>query len=289
MYLKLESVQLANSFKVRGAFNAALRIVERSRAERRPPPRLVTASAGNHGRALALVSERLALDTVVFTPATAPETKKTAIRYHGAELHEADSYDAAENAARVFAAREGALYVSPYNDADVIAGAGTIALEILDILPRFDTLVVPIGGGGLASGLAVAVKAAAPNVRIIGVEAAASTPFAVGRTTGRITTIEPKDSLADGLTGNLEPGSITFDLVQRLVDDLVTVDEEEIEQGILILAAEEHVLAEGAGAVATAAVGTRKAVEKNQTAVIVVSGGNIDIERFARLIAPLRL
>jgi threonine dehydratase len=288
VFLKLESVQLTNAFKIRGALNAALRVAGAARA-RATAPLIVTASAGNHGRALALAAERLGLRTIVFAPATAPETKKHAIRAHGADLRETRDYDEAERAARAFAAAEHALYIAPYNHPDVIAGAGTIALEILDVLARFDVVVTPVGGGGLASGLAVAMKAAAPHVRIAGVEAAASTPFAVGRRTGRITVIEPRDSIADGLTGNLEPGSVTFDLVQRLVDDLVSVEEDEIAGAIRALASEEHLIAEGAGAAATAAVLSKRVVKAGQTAVVIVSGANIDIERFARLVNPAPL
>jgi threonine dehydratase len=286
VYLKLESAQLTNSFKIRGAFNSVLRVLEQAREEHATPPLVVTASAGNHGRAMALACERLGMKSVVFTPSTAPETKKRAIRQHGVELRETRDYDEAEDAARTFAASRGALYISPYNHADVIAGAGTIGLEILDLLPRFDVLVVPIGGGGLASGLGVAIKAGAPKARVIGVETAASTPFAVGRRAGRIQTIEPSDSLADGLTGNLEPGSMTFDLVERFVDALETVNENEIAGAIRALAADEHVIAEGAGAVAAAAVMAKKVVNADQTAVVIVSGANIDIETLARIIAP---
>jgi threonine dehydratase len=286
VYLKLESTQLTNSFKIRGAFNAALRVLEHAHERRGAAPQVVTASAGNHGRAMALASERFGLKTVVFTPANAPETKKRAIRQHGAELRETRDYDEAERAAREFATAEGALYISPYNHEDVIAGAGTIALEVLAVLPRFDVLIVPVGGGGLASGLGVAIKAAASKVRIVGVETGASTPFAAGRRTGRIETIEPKDSLADGLTGNLEPGSITFELVQQFVDELATVNEDEIADAIRALAGEEHVIAEGAGAVATAAVMAKRVVKGNQTAVVLVSGANIDLEKLARIIAP---
>ena len=286
VFLKLESAQLTNSFKIRGAFNSVLRVLEQARGERAALPRIVTASAGNHGRGIALASERLGLTTVVFAPKTAPETKKRAIRQHGVELRETRDYDEAEHRAREFATADGALYISPYNHADVIAGAGTIGLEILDVLPRFDVLVVPVGGGGLASGLGVAIKAGAANVRIAGVETAASTPFAAGRRTGRIETIEPSESLADGLTGNLEPGSMTFALVQRFVDELQAVDEDEIAAAIRGLAAEEHVIAEGAGAVATAAVMAKGVVKANQTAVVIVSGANIDLETLARLIAP---
>jgi threonine dehydratase len=286
VYLKLESVQLTNSFKIRGAFNAALRMIDKARRERGRLPQIVTASAGNHGRAMALVSERLGLRTTVFTPHTAPETKKTAIRQHRVELRDdAADYDAAEAAAQRYATESSALYVSPYNHQDVIAGAGTAALEILDVLPSLDRLVVPLGGGGLASGLGTVIKSAAPHVDIVGVETAVSTPFAISIAKGAITRIDAGSSLADGLTGNLEPGTMTFDIVRRVVDRVVSVDETAIAAGIGLLAAEEHLIVEGAGAVATAAVLTREAIKPGETVVVMVTGGNID---HGRLIETLR-
>jgi threonine dehydratase len=172
--LKLESLQLTNSFKVRGAFNA----VERLAGKRRPRT-VVTASAGNHGRAIALAGERLGVRTIVHTPTTAPATKKAAIVAHGAELrHDFADYDAAERAARECAVATGATFVSPYNHADVIAGAGTVGLELLEGVPDIDVVVVPIGGGGLVAGIATAIKHAAGRVKVVGVEVDASRPFA---------------------------------------------------------------------------------------------------------------
>jgi threonine dehydratase len=282
VYLKLESLQLTNSFKIRGALNAALRVVELAGGDCANAPQIVTASAGNHGRALAFASEQLGLRTVVFTPRTAPETKKAAIRRHGADLRDDPvDYDAAERAARAYAAAKGAVFISPYNHPDVIAGAGTTVLEVLDALPSPDTIVVPLGGGGLASGIGIAIKAAAAHTAVIGVETAASTPFAAARPLGHIVAIEPKTSIADGLTGNLEPESRTFDLVEQVVDHLVAVEEAEIETAIRGLAAEEHLIVEGAGAVTTAAVLAKRVVQPGQTAVVMVTGGNIDIDRFA--------
>ena len=168
---------------------------------------MVTASAGNHGRALAMAAEQLGLSCVVFTPASAPETKKNAIRRHGAILHsECEDYDAAEKQAKEFADAEGGVYVSAYSHPDVIAGAGTIGLEIIEAMPQFDVVVIPLGGGGLASGVGLALKAAAPQVTIVGVEVEASSPFTLSLEAGRITEITPRPSLADGLVGNLEPG-----------------------------------------------------------------------------------
>jgi threonine dehydratase len=277
--LKLESVQLTNSFKIRGAMHAAVRLA------RRGSPALVTASAGNHGRALALAAERFGLRAVVFTPAPAPETKKDAIRRHGAELRdEAPDYDTAEHLARDYASREGAIFISPYNHPDVVTGAGTIALEILEAAPDVDTVVVPIGGGGLASGIAVALKSAAPQVSIVGVEVDSSRPFAAGIAHGAIIPIDVRPSLADGLTGNLEPGAMTFDIVRRHVETLVSVAEEDLRAAIRGLAAEEHVIAEGAGATATAAVLAGRALRPGQRAAVIVSGSNIDLARLGEII-----
>jgi threonine dehydratase len=281
MLLKLESVQLTHSFKIRGALNAALRLIERG--ER---PLLVTASAGNHGRALALAARRLGLKAVVFTPASAPLAKKHAIRQTGATLRdEAHDYDTAEQLARAHAREHDALYLSPYNHPDVIAGAGTIALEILDTLPDLDVIVVPLGGGGLASGVALAIKAAAPRASIVGVEVDASTPFATGFARGAITEIAVKPSLADGLVGNLEAGSITFDLVRRYVDRLVCVSEDSVRSAMRGLAEEEHLISEGAGATATAAVLNGAVVRPGQRAVVLVTGANVDLPL---LIAQIR-
>jgi threonine dehydratase len=279
--LKLESLQVTNSFKIRGAMNAALRLTEGD-----SPPIIVTASAGNHGRALALAAERLGLQAIVFTPSTAPDTKKAAIRRLGAALRDdAPDYDAAERLARDFAHDTDAIYISPYNHPDVIAGAGTIGLEILEAAPTLDVVIVPLGGGGLASGVALAIKCAAPHVTVVGVEVDASRPFATGIARGAITPIEVKPSLADGLIGNLEPGSMTFGLVQRYVDRLVSVSEDDLRRAIRGLAAEEHLIAEGAGATATAALLATDAVKPGQQAVSLVTGANIDS---AVLLAQLR-
>lgn len=282
VHLKVESLQPARSFKIRGALNVLQKAADANASTRT----VVTASAGNHGRAMALAARLLGFRAIVFTPSAAPATKKAAIRALGAELRDQPAdYDAAETAARERADREGAPYVSPYNHPDVIAGAGTIALELLDTLPVIDVVVVPLGGGGLASGLSIALKRAAPHVRIVGVEVEASTPFATGIRRGDITRIDVQPSLADGLTGNLEPGSMTFDIVRGGVDRLVAVSEQELRQAVRGLAAEEHLVAEGAGAAATAAVLAGRAVDPGERAVVMLTGGNIDIEKFASIVA----
>jgi threonine dehydratase len=279
VFLKLESLNLTSSFKIRGALNAALRLMATSAAD--ASPQLVTASAGNHGRALALAAERLGLACVVFTPASAPEAKKNAIRRHGAVLHgECDDYDTAETQAKEYALAEGGIYISPYNHPDVIAGAGTIGLEIVEAMPAFDVIVIPLGGGGLASGMGLAIKAAAPHVTIVGVEVEASSPFTLSLEAGRITEITPRQSLADGLTGNLEPGTITFPLVRQVVDYVVTVSEDDLARAMKGLATEERLIVEGAGVAATAAIMAGKASAPGQRVVAMVTGGNVDLPKW---------
>jgi threonine dehydratase len=278
VFLKIESLNLTNSFKIRGALNAALRLSEGIDSE---TPMVVAASAGNHGRSLAMAAEELGISCVIFTPSSAPEAKQAAIRRHGAVLHsDCDDYDAAESQAKAFAEAEGAVYISPYNHVDVIAGAGTIGLEIVEAMPSFDVVVVPLGGGGLASGVGLAVKAAAPQATVIGVEVEASSPFTLSLEAGRITEITPRPSLADGLVGNLEPGSMTFTLVRQVVDDVVTISEDELARAMKGLATEERLIVEGAGAAAVASIMAGKASAAGQRVIALVTGGNVDLPKW---------
>ena len=281
--LKLESLQRANSFKSRGAFNAVLARLERPGAA---PTQLVTASAGNHGRALAEAAETFQLPLVVFTPADAPRTKLDAIRRHGADLRaDGRDYDDAEARAKAFAKATGAAFISAYNDADVIAGAGTVALEIFDAAADVDTLIVPIGGGGLISGMATAAKAIAPDCSIIGVEVDASCAFQTSVRAGRLVDIVPGPTLADGLGGNPDPDTITFAFIQRLVDRIVTVSESDLAAAIVGLVEAEHLVVEGAGAAAVAALVGRHADVSGRTVAVIVTGSNIDRARLAALLA----
>lgn len=277
--LKLESLNTTNSFKIRGAFNALLRLVE-AHPEPATRPAVVTASAGNHGRAMAYAAEQLGVRAVVFTPSTAPLAKRAAIRRHGADLRdEAPDYDTAERLAQAFAREHGGMFISPYNHPDVIAGAGTIGLEIVEACPDLGAVVVPLGGGGLGSGVGLAIRAAAPRARVVGVEAEASTPFSTSLAHGAITAIEPEPTLADGLAGNLEAGAITFPLVQQVVDEVLMVSEDELRAAMRALAAEEHLIAEGSAAVSVAALASGR-ITGSAPAVAIVTGANIDLGTF---------
>jgi threonine dehydratase len=282
VWLKLECVQLTGSFKIRGAMNAAILHAERHAGE---PTPLVTASAGNHGRALALAAEQINVPLTVFVPEDAPRTKIAAIESHGAALRRERDYDAAEAAARSDAHREGATFVSPYNDVDVIAGAGTVALEVFEDLPNARVIVVPVGGGGLASGIGLVCRAQPGKVSMIGIEAEASQAFSVGLRAGRITPIQPLPTLADGLGGNLEEGSITFPLMQQVCDEIATVSEAALKEAIAALVREEHVIAEGAGAAGVAALASGRVRPTEGPIVAIVSGANIDVEKLAPLLA----
>ena len=281
VYLKLEVVQPTSSYKIRGAFNAALLVRERAGLD--GPPRLVTASAGNHGRALAHAARALGLPLTVFIAANAPRAKVDAIRAAGAVLHECRDYDEAERKAKAHAAGGGGLYISPYSHPDVIAGAGTIALELLEDLPSLDAVIVPIGGGGLISGIGIAVKALSPSTRVIGVEASASCPFTRSLAAGRLVTIDVGPSLADGLTGNLDPDTITLDIVRDVVDRIVTVNEPLLHRALAGVVAHEHVLIEGAAAAGPAAILGEQLELKGNVAVI-LTGANIDSEKLADLL-----
>jgi threonine dehydratase len=280
--LKLESLQRSQSFKSRGAFNAVIARLEHGETA---PAQLVTASAGNHGRALAEAAATFRLPLVVFTPADAPQTKLTAIRRHGATLRaEGRDYDDAERMAKAWASSTGAVFISPYNDADVIAGAATIALEILEDAPRIETFLIPIGGGGLISGVAAVAKATASSCRVIGVEVEASCAFQTSVRAGHLVEIVPGPTLADGLGGNPDPHTITFAFIQQLVDEIVTVGEADLSRAIVGLVESEHLIVEGAGAVGVAALLGRRAERLGRHIAILVSGANIDRERLRSLL-----
>lgn len=274
VHLKLESVQLTGSFKIRGAFNFAVQHARRS-----PTEPIVTASAGNHGRALAFAAAALGLRAIVHAPETAPAAKLGVIRELGAELHLWPDYDQAEHAAKRHAAEAGLPYLSPFSHPDIVAGAGTVALDILEDLPGVDLMVVPVGGGGLVCGVGVAAKAASRGIEVVGVEAEASHPFTSSIAAGRIVPIVVGPSLADGLVGNLDPDTITFDLARQVVDRFVLADEDHLRRAMRALLGEEHLVAEGAGAIGVAALIGGRLAAAGRTVAVIVSGANVDREK----------
>jgi threonine dehydratase len=271
VHLKLEVVQPTCSYKIRGACNA----VEQFSSSGAAGQRLVTASAGNHGRALAYAAALFDLPLTVFISAGAPRAKVDAIARSGAELVRCPDYDAAERAAKTFARDGGGVYISPYSHPDVIAGAGTIGLELAAQQSDLNTIVVPIGGGGLISGIAIAAKALLPDARVVGVEVAASCPFTRSLAAGHLVTIDVQPSLADGLTGNLDPDTLTLDIVRDLVDDIVVVEEDELRAALAGVVTNEHLVIEGAAAAGPAALLSGK-IQATGNVAIILSGANVD-------------
>jgi threonine dehydratase len=277
--LKLETLQPSFSYKIRGAFNVVLRLIEAGG----PRPTLVTASAGNHGRALGHAAAEAGLALTVYAPEGAPQVKLDAIRRTGAVLRECRDYDDAERQAKQHAASGKASYISAYAHLDVIAGAGTVGLEILEEWPDVDDIVVPIGGGGLISGIAVAAEGSA-RTSVIGVEVEASAPFTHSIEAGRIVEIDVKPTLADGLAGNLDPDTPTFDIVRRLVRRIHVVSESHLEEAIRGIAAEERLIVEAAGAAAVAALVAGRMEVRGRNVAVVLSGANIDLKTFRKIV-----
>jgi threonine dehydratase len=284
--LKLESLQVTNSFKARGAVNAALRVLEAAGDGGRAPV-LVTASAGNHGRALAYAAERLGLRTIVFTPRNAPRAKLDAIRRHGADLRDvANTYEETETLAKAYVSEHGheALFISPYSHPDLIAAIGTIAIEVMEDFPEVDTFLVPVGGGGLVAGIGLASDSISPRIRVVGVESEASQAFTTSLREGRITEVPVADTIADGLAGNMDPETITFALAQRHVDEMTQVSESALLDGVRGLVTHEHLVAEGAGAAPVSAVLEGRVALEGRRVVAVISGANIDTARLAGIL-----
>ncbi|MFX0209937.1 MAG: threonine/serine dehydratase [Candidatus Hodarchaeota archaeon] len=279
VYLKLENQQLTNSFKVRGAFN---RITQLSSEERNRG--VIAASSGNHAQAVALAAKHLQLSAKIVVPLNTSKMKLSKIKKYDVELTLHGDFNEVEPKARELAMKEHLTYISPYNDTEIIAGQGTIGLEILKDLDIVDAIIVPIGGGGLISGISLAVKNSKPDIQIIGVESEAS-PVMIGSVkAGHIIDIEAKESIAEGLLGGLEEGAITFKIIQKYVDRFFVVAEETIKRAIALLWNKDQQKVEGAGAIAIAPILEKKEEFKGKTTVAVISGGNIEESLFQDII-----
>ncbi len=278
LLIKSENLQKTGSFKIRGAFNKI-----RTLSPEEASHGVIACSAGNHAQGVALSATRLGIKSVICMPEGAPILKVEATRGYGAEVVLVPGvYDDAAKEAERLSREEGYTFAHPFNDPYVIAGQGTIGLEILDQVPDVDQIIVPIGGGGLISGIAVAVKSMRPNVKVIGVQAASVPSMFVSRRNGEITTVKDGPTIADGIHV-LTPGDLTFDIVSNYVDDIVTVTEDEIAAAIVALLEGPKTVAEGAGATTVAAYLFNK-VDTSLKTVAVVSGGNVDITTLSRII-----
>lgn len=277
--LKLECLQVTGSFKFRGAMSKLSRLTADQRARG-----VLTVSAGNHGAAVAHCAEALGIDATIVVPESASRAKVEAIRRYPVTLIERGaSYDDAERAVRAMERESGAVFVSPYNDEDVIAGQGTIAIEMLEDSPDLEAILVPVGGGGLIAGVAIAARALKPNIKIYGVEPEASPTMTASLQAGKVIQIEEQETIADGLAGNVEPESITFPIIQALVDGIILVGEKAIRNCIARVAREDHLMIEGSGAASVAAL-SDPAIQSLRVAAI-ITGRNITLDLFNRVVA----
>ncbi|MCW4044758.1 MAG: pyridoxal-phosphate dependent enzyme [Candidatus Bathyarchaeota archaeon] len=280
VWLKLENLQVTNSFKPRGAFNKLLNLSAEEKA------RIVTASAGNHGLAVAYAAKMLKFPVTIVVPEATARIKIVGMKEHGAEVVLfGETYDEAERKAKQLAAEDKCVYVSPYNDKWIVAGHGTVGLEIIEALPSVDVVIVPVGGGGLISGVSIAVKSVKAGVQLIGVQSEASPVMYESLRAGRIVETRVADTVAEGLSGGIEEGAITFRVIQDYVDKVLLVSEETIRRAMYFLWAREKQVAEGSGAAAVAPILGKSSMFAGKTVVAVVTGGNIDAGLFRSIVA----
>jgi len=279
VYLKTENLQKTGSFKVRGAFNKIAHLSEKDKQSG-----VIASSAGNHAQGVAMAATAYGIKSTIVMPKHAPLSKIAATRNYGADVVlYGDAYDEAYEKARDIQRQTGAFFVHPFNDPEVIAGQGTIGLEIFEDLPDVDIIVAPIGGGGLISGIAIAAKTIKPEIKLIGVQTKNVPSMAKSLSQNHITTVDGMPTIADGIAVKT-PGEITFKIIQHYLDDIFTVDEDEIANAILLLLERAKVISEGAGAAPLAAILNRMNNIRNKKIVALVSGGNIDVNMLSRII-----
>jgi threonine dehydratase len=280
VFLKLESEQVTGSFKVRGALNRLMTLSEEEASRG-----IITASTGNHGLGIAFAAKQLGISAKIVYPTDASVVKLKKMKDAGVEVVQEVGYAEIESYARRLADEQGLTYVSPYNDSMIVAGAGTTGLEILEQHEAIQAVIVPIGGGGLISGIASAVKRLSPQTEMIGVQSEASPEVYESWRAGHWVHAEESDSLAQGLMGGVEPDAITLDLIQELLDRIVLVKEKAILMAIRILYEEEKLLIEGAGAASTAVLLENALEFIGKRLVLVVSGGNISEDEIVSLLS----
>ena len=273
VYLKIESSQPIRAFKVRGALNKLIRMHPEERSAG-----VITASAGNHGLGVAYAARVFGVPATVCVPENANQLKVEAIKRLGARVvHFGRSYQEASQEATRMQAESGATLVHAYDDPDVIAGQGTVAVELLQQLPDLDTVLVPVGGGGLISGMAIHLKAERPSVRVIGVEPSSADAMTRSLEAGRPVTLSKVSTIADGLAASA-PGRLTFEVARRCVDGMIRVEESEMLRAIRLFFEWEHLLAEPAGAAAMAALLYHHAASPGERVVVLLSGANVTEE-----------
>ena len=280
VFLKLENFQLTGSFKIRGAMNKllALSAAERERG-------IVAASSGNHGAAVALGIRKLGCEGTVFVPQGASQAKVDAIRSYGASVRtEGEDSGLTEVAARRWATERGKVYISPYNDFEVVAGQGTLAIEMLRDLGDLDSVLLALGGGGLISGVASYLKAHLPSIEVVACSPANSAVMYESLQCGRILEMASQATLSDGTAGGVEPGAITFDLCRQLIDHHILVEESEIESALRMVLNYHHMLIEGAAAVPVAALLKEPERFRDRRVAVVLCGSNISMDQLTKVL-----
>ncbi len=277
IYIKPENMQHTGAFKLRGAYNKISQLTDEEKSKG-----VITSSAGNHAQGVAFAAQKLGVKAVICMPATTPILKVEATKAYGAEvvLH-GDSFDDAYLYSLELQKKHGYIYVHPFNDKEVLLGQGTTALEIINELKDVDAILVPIGGGGFASGVSLATKLVSPNVKVIGVEPENAACMKAALDAGKIVTLKSADTVADGCAVKTA-GTLTFEFCKKYLDEIITVNEMEIMSALLSLIEKHKLIAEGAGVLSLAAL--NKLNFKGKKVVAIVSGGNIDISTLSGLI-----
>ena len=279
IFLKSENLQLTGSFKLRGAYYKISKLSDEQKKKG-----VIACSAGNHAQGVALASRENNIKATIFIPATAPLSKVEATRAYGVDVALIDGvYDDAYNEAVKFQEKTGGVFIHPFDDIDVIAGQGTIALEILEQLDEIDAIVVPIGGGGLISGIAATIKQLKPTCRVYGVQAKNADSMYESFKAHKRLELSSVNTLADGTAVKL-PGELTYKICDEYVDDIILVEDDEIASAVLSLMEKEKMVSEGAGALSVAAIMFDKIPLKDKNIVAIVSGGNIDVNILSRVI-----
>ncbi len=279
VYLKTENLQNTGSFKLRGAYYKMSKLTDEEKKKG-----VVACSAGNHAQGVALAAQRQNISAIICVPEGAPISKVEATREYGAEVELVKGvYDDAHNRSEEIVKETGRILIHPFDDEDVIAGQGTIGLEIIDQLPDVDVVIVPVGGGGLIAGVAYTLKSLKPDVKVYGVQAAGAPSMAISVAHHKIEKLDKVATIADGIAVK-EPGNLTYELVTKYVDGIVTVTDDEVAVAILELMEKQKLVSEGAGAVSVAAAMFDKIDLKGKKTVCLVSGGNIDVTILSRVI-----
>ncbi|MBV4418916.1 threonine ammonia-lyase [Clostridium tyrobutyricum] len=277
VYIKPENLQITGAFKLRGASNKIGKLSDEQKQKG-----LIASSAGNHAQGVAYSAQKLGIKATIVMPETTPFIKVQSTKNYGANIVlKGKVYDEAYEEAKRLKEENGYTFVHPFNDVDVMAGQGTIALEIIDELKDVDAIIVPIGGGGLISGISVAAKSINPDIKIIGVQAEGANPMKISFDTGKLTYADKVDTIADGAAVK-QPGDLTFEVIKEYVDEIVTVSDQELMEAVFVILEKHKLIAEATGAMSLAAL--KRLNFKGKKVVSLISGGNIDVVTIASLL-----